>query len=247
MAAVAAAIGTETLLACHVGDDLAGAQMRQWADTMQIELLAGKSRHPTVSLIEALSIEGEGVIVEGSIDPGPGRLGPWTGGDINGVVALGHVSAGAIKRSLSLCMTAPFLLLNMSAAYAEVGHRASALWRRANLVTIREDELARFSQLGNAVVTDTVLAVTNGPHAVEIRGLGENRRFLPFPVPRVLDTMGAGDAFAITLGLWLSCGHSMESSVSAALESAARMCLVDDAFELRPGDWQDLDPRLIPR
>jgi rfaE bifunctional protein nucleotidyltransferase chain/domain len=149
------------------------------------------------------------------------------------VVVVPDFGNGFISRPIveALCARAPFLAVNTQVNSGNRGHHVIVRYPRVDFVSINEPELrlAAHDRQGDLTsVTETIgarvrasqIAITRGMKGVMFKDRRDGATYnVPALSTKVLDRIGAGDAFLALAGL--CAGGGLPSAVSAFVGSAA--------------------------
>ncbi|HCT75238.1 MAG TPA: hypothetical protein DGG94_01250 [Micromonosporaceae bacterium] len=247
-AASAVALGYPARLVCHHGRDPDGERIRSWGRENRVHLPPGRRDQSSVHLVQELC-DGEGMIVAGTPDPGPTRSAIRTAVAEQSVLIIGDTGDQALaslghllgyRRRAGLA-TPSIVTANLSAAAVRSWPNACAVWGVANLVTIGERELDELgldhSGARKFVREDAVLVVTAGAGPVSIYTPdGDDRALVP-GIASAVDTMGAGDTYALALSVLLCKGADAIEAGHKAITAAQLMCHVDSVEGLAALSW----------
>ena len=127
--------------------------------------------------------------------------------------------------------------------------------RHADLLKLNEDELETIQKMFAAPASEAdalhwlmeafgirTVALTRGSRGSRLHQ-GPTKIELPSErPPRIVDTVGAGDAFAAVLAAGLLRGHPLQETAALATRFAARICEIPGAVPDDPCFYDDLKP-----
>ena len=236
-AVAAARAGAAVAMLARVGDDPAGKRMlddlgREDVDTAAVRSLPGVA---TGSAYITVTPDGDSTII---VDPGANaRLRPEdveAEGDTFSaaavMVAQLEVPLDTVAAAVRLAVaTGTRAVVNLAPATAVPGvvlsgldpllvneHEAGFFLGEQSVAEHAEEAARRLLEGGPRSVV-----ITLGPRGAAIADSSGARRLPAAPVTRVVDTTGAGDAFAGTLAAALAGGENLDEAVEAGMRAAA--------------------------
>ncbi|CAM5469839.1 ribokinase [Leifsonia shinshuensis] len=206
-AAAAARLGARVRMVGAVGDDADGERMRAALADAGVDASAVRTvAEPTGTALIVVDADGENQIAvcEGA----------------NALVAVEGVAFGpgdAVLAQLEIPMPVIVALAERVQGYFALNAAPAiplpdAVLRRADLVIVNESEYALLPQLAEA----RLVAVTYGSQGAALLARGERVAYAPAVKTRVVNSVGAGDAFCAALVLALRSGQAPEQALATA-------------------------------
>ncbi len=226
-AAWLAHLGAEVTLVARVGEDAAGRGARDELRAAGVRtVLTVDPAHPTCTVVALLG-DGDRTLLS---DRGAAaRLAPADLPDLTGADHLhlsGYVLLDASSRDAGLAALAAARAAGITASVdpqaAPALTPAFLEWvRGADLLLPNADELRALGGTAAALAAVGAVAVTDGANGA-VWADGRQRRAVPAPAVRVVDTTGAGDAFDAGLLLaWLRGAQPQEALDAGCAAGAA--------------------------
>ena len=226
-AVVAARAGAPTRLVAAVGDDWAGAMIR---DRLAAEKLDPSDLHiadaPTDELIVMVTPDGENTIV--STAAAAARLplarvvtaiDALAAGDL--LLLQGNLSREVTEAALSLARQRRVVtMLNPS----PIAFDYAGLFQWADIAIVNMVEATALGPIGAGTVI-----LTEGAHGARLLAAGRESR-VPAPAVAAVDTTGAGDVVCGVVAAGLALGLAIEPALNWAMAAAARKVTRHGAF-----------------
>ena len=113
------------------------------------------------------------------------------------------------------------------------------------LVTLNDDELLQLSKLCNCLKIDIIKILAQNNERIFVTSksratysAGTETLLYNFDIlPSVVDTIGAGDAFATTLSTMLYNSACIDESVRKTVCCAKKMCMLNNKASISSGEW----------
>lgn len=206
-AIAAARLGADVRLVAAVGDDGDGREMTENLRAAGVGV-DGVQRvaHATGTALIVVDASGENSIVvcpgaNGHVDPAAIRMDPHAA-----VLAQLEIQAAVVETVVAA--TDGFVAINASPA----GELSPALSARGDLFIVNETEFAALPHLRDARLT----AVTLGARGAILLRRGVQVAEAAVPATEIVNTVGAGDAFAAALAVGLLRGDAPETALRRA-------------------------------
>ncbi len=240
-AVAAARLGAAVRFVGRAGADAAGAAARAlWAaEGIDARVAAAPEGVPTGTAVVLVEASGENriVVVSGanaSLDAAAVRAWADAPGDVAVVLGQLEVPAAATLEAFRMAPSGALRVLNAAPAPGAV---PDALLGATDLLLVNAGEAGALGGAGTLVARwpGLTVVVTLGAEGARCLRAGTPTLDVPSPAVRVVDTTGAGDAFAGALVARLAAGAALPEALRYAAVAGALACTAPGAVPSLPG------------